>query len=70
MQRIVPTVLASIRRAAFIIADLSEPRPNIYYELGYAQALGRSIITTACEGTELPFDIFDVPTFFVITSVR
>ena len=40
-QRIVPAIFSSIRRSAFIIADLSEPRPNVYYELGYAQALGR-----------------------------
>jgi predicted Rossmann-fold nucleotide-binding protein len=63
-QRIVPTVLDSIRRAAFIIADVSEPRPNVYYELGFAQALEKGVITTAYEGTQLPFDIFDVPTLY------
>jgi len=63
-QRIVPTILSSIRRSAFIISDVSEPRPNVYYELGFAQALGKDIITTAAEGTQLPFDIFDVPTLF------
>ncbi|HWS94604.1 MAG TPA: hypothetical protein VN306_19580 [Mycobacterium sp.] len=61
-QRIIPNIIEAIRRCAFIIADLSEPRPNVYYELGYAQALGKNVITTACQGTELPFDIFDVPT--------
>jgi hypothetical protein len=63
-QRIVTTVLDSIRRSAFIIADVSEPRPNVYYELGYAQGIGKSIITTAFQGTQLPFDIFDVPTLY------
>ncbi len=63
-QRIVPTVLESIRRAVFIIADVSEPRPNVYYELGFAQALGKGVITTAFKGTQLPFDIFDVPTIY------
>lgn len=63
-QRIVPTILDSIRRSAFIIADVSEARPNVYYELGYAQALGKDVIVTAFEGTQLPFDIFDVPTLF------
>ena len=60
--RIIPNIIEAIRRCALIIADVSEPRPNVYYELGYAQALGKNIITTACQGTELPFDIFDVPT--------
>jgi hypothetical protein len=63
-QRIVPNIINSIRRSAFIIADVSDPRPNVYYELGYAQALGKEVITTAKEGTQLPFDIFDVPTLF------
>jgi hypothetical protein len=63
-QRIVPAIFRSIRRSAFIIADVSEPRPNVYYELGYAQALAKNIITTAFEGTLLPFDIFDVPTLY------
>jgi hypothetical protein len=61
-QRIIPNIIEAIRRCALILADVSEPRPNVYYELGYAQALGKSIITTAFQGTELPFDIFDVPT--------
>lgn len=61
-QRIVPNIIRSIRRSAFIIADVSEPKPNVYYELGYAQALGKDVILTAAEGTEIPFDIFDVPT--------
>jgi len=61
-RRIVPNIIDAIRRCAFIVADVSEPRPNVYYELGYAQALGKNVITTAYEGTQLPFDIFDVPT--------
>lgn len=61
-QRIVPNIIAAIRRSAFIIADVSEPSLNVYYELGYAQALGKPVITTALENTKLPFDIFDVPT--------
>jgi nucleoside 2-deoxyribosyltransferase len=63
-QRIVPSIISSIRRSAFIIADLTEPRPNVYYELGYAQALGKDILTTAQKGTELPFDVFDIPHFW------
>lgn len=63
-QRIVPGIMDAIRRSAFIIADLSEPKPNVYFELGFAQALGKTVIATAYEGTELPFDVFDVPTLY------
>jgi hypothetical protein len=45
-----------------IIAGVSEPKPNVYYKLGRAQALGKDVIVTAKEDAQLPFDIFDVPT--------
>ena len=61
-RRIIPNIIEAIRRCAFIIADVSDPRPNVYYELGFAQALGKDVVTTAYQGTDLPFDIFDVPT--------
>jgi hypothetical protein len=61
-RRIVPVITSAIRRSAFVIADVTDPRPNVYYELGYAHALGKDVVVTAKEGTALPFDIFDVPT--------
>jgi len=61
-QRIVPVITSAIRRSAFVIADVTDPRPNVYYELGYAHALAKDVVLTAKEGTALPFDIFDVPT--------
>ena len=33
-------------------------------ELGAAWALGKEIIVTGVEGTQLPFDIYDVPTLY------
>jgi hypothetical protein len=63
-KRIVEGIMESIHRSAFVIADVSEHKQNVYYELGYAKALGKPVIVTAREGTELPFDIFDVPTLF------
>jgi hypothetical protein len=60
--RIVPAIFSKIKSSAFVIAELSGARPNVYYELGYARALGKAVIQTAYQGTELPFDVFDVPT--------
>ncbi len=62
--RIVPAIFAKIRHSAFVIAELSGARPNVFYELGFARALGKAVIHTAYKGTELPFDVFDVPTHF------
>lgn len=59
--RIVPEILRRIEGSAFVIADLTELRPNVLFELGYAQGLRKPVIISAREGTELPFDVKDLP---------
>ena len=49
-----------IERSEFIICDLTNERPNVYYELGYAHGVGNEaldILLIAKEGTILHFDI-------------
>lgn len=62
LERIIPRIENGIRRSAFIIADISEPSPNVFYELGFAKGLGKDVIVTVREGAEVPFDVGDVPT--------
>lgn len=62
--RILPDILERIKRAAFTIVDLTDLRPNVFYELGYADGLGKKVVVTAKEGTDLPFDVKDIPTIF------
>lgn len=64
VERILPEIFSKIKKAAFVIADLSEARPNVYYELGYAQGAQKSVIVTAFKGTPLPFDVADIPVIF------
>ena len=64
LERIVPRIEEGIRKSAFVIVDLSELSPNIFYEMGYARALGKEVIVTAKNGTQLPFDVGDIPTIF------
>lgn len=61
---IVPDIHKKIQQSAFVLVDLTGLRPNVFYELGFAQGLGKRVIVTAQEGTELPFDVKDVPTLF------
>jgi hypothetical protein len=63
-QRILPEIWKRIKGCAFVIVDLSDDRPNVYYELGFAEGLGKPIIVTAKEGTDLPFDTKDIPVCF------
>jgi hypothetical protein len=60
-ERIVQRIIDGIRSSAFVIADVSEIKPNVFYELGFAQGFGKQVVVTARKGTRLPFDISDVP---------
>jgi len=64
LERIIPRIEMGIRRSAIVIADVSESSPNVFYELGFAKALGKDVIVTAKEGTPRPFDISDVPILY------
>lgn len=60
-ERITDRVLESIERAEFVIADLTDARPNVFYEAGYAHGLGKIPIYIAEVGTKLEFDLKDYP---------
>jgi hypothetical protein len=64
LERIVPRIEAGIRKSAFVIADVTELSPNVFYEVGYAKGLGKDVIVTARKGTQLPFDVGDMPAIF------
>jgi hypothetical protein len=63
-ERITDRVLESLHRAEFVIADLTYGKPNVYYEAGYAHALGKVPIYIAKEGTKIEFDLKDYPVIF------
>ena len=50
----------AIRRAEFIICDLTHERPNVYYELGFAHGVGNGpdrILLIASSQARLHFDV-------------
>lgn len=56
-QTITDKIIESINRSLFVIADLSDAKPNCYYEVGYAHSLGKPVVILAKEGTTRHFDI-------------
>ena len=57
---IIKDVIDRIARSQFVIADISPDNPNVYFEVGYALALGKPIILLAQHrksGEPLPFDL-------------
>jgi hypothetical protein len=69
---LVSRIKTEIRRARFVIADLTDERPSCYFEVGYAEALSRPIIHIASkesvmepgEPTRIHFDIHSNVRFF------
>lgn len=46
-----------IAESKLVIAEITAPNQNVFYELGYAHALNKPTILLAQRGKELPFDI-------------
>lgn len=63
-ERITDRILESIRKAEYVIVDLTDSRPSVFYEAGYAQGLGKTPIYVARKGTRLEFDLKDYPVIF------
>ena len=56
---LIAAIEEGIRSAAICLADVTKNNPNVWYELGYANAAGKPVILTCCDEREgpLPFDI-------------
>jgi len=52
-------IITAIERANVLIADITGTNPNVLFELGYADALGRAVIVLNQTIGDTPFDIKD-----------
>jgi hypothetical protein len=50
-----------IAKADIIVADMSNRNPNVFYETGYAHALGKQVILLTQCADDIPFDLKDYP---------
>lgn len=63
-ERITDKVIEMIEKSEFMVVDLTDSKPNVYFEAGYAHSMGKLPIYIAREGTEVEFDIKDYPVLF------
>ena len=55
---VVQQIKEMIKAAQVVVADLSDSRPNVCHEVGYAEALGRPVIQICSSPlTSLPFNV-------------
>lgn len=68
--QIIEDVTQSIRTASLIIADVTPDNPNVFYELGFAHAIGKSTVLLSDRKRErLPFDISGFRTIFYDNTI-
>lgn len=74
-QNLMESIWTYINKAAFVITDMSDRNPNVFYELGICHTLGKPVITLCDQdsyekdyGGKLPFDISAINTIFYKNS--
>ena len=60
--QITDRIIAGIRSSQVVIADVTGQRPNVYYEAGFAQGLGRIVVRT-CRADSFEHVHFDTRQF-------
>ena len=58
---ILQRIFNQIARADVIVADLTGQNPNVFYETGYAHALGKRVILLTQVVNDIPFDLKQYP---------
>lgn len=54
---ILDRIFNQISKADVIIADMSGRNPNVFYEVGYAHALGKIVLLLTQDADDIPFDL-------------
>jgi hypothetical protein len=54
---IIDDIWTNIKKAKFLIADLTDRNPNVFYELGLAHALAKEVILLTQNLNDIPFDL-------------
>lgn len=54
---ILERVFTQISKADVIVADMTDRNPNVFYEVGYAHALGKIVLLLTQNADDIPFDL-------------
>jgi hypothetical protein len=60
-ETILERIYNQIIKADLIIADMTNKNPNVFYEVGYAHAIGKDVILLTQDSKDIPFDLAHYP---------
>jgi hypothetical protein len=67
-ESILERIYNQISKADIIVADMTGRNPNVFYETGYAHALGKPVIFLTQKADDIPFDLKHYP--FIVYGGR
>lgn len=56
-ERILDRIYNQIAKADLVVADMTDRNPNVFYEVGYAHALGKPTVLLTRSAEDIPFDL-------------
>ncbi|MGB6068402.1 MAG: hypothetical protein WBG50_26630 [Desulfomonilaceae bacterium] len=60
-ENILDRIYNQISKADVIVSDMTRRNPNVFYETGYAHALGKKVILLTQDPGDIPFDLKHFP---------
>ena len=68
-ESILDRIYNQIAKADFVVADMTGRNPNVFYEVGYAHALGKTTILLTKNSDDIPFDLKHYPHIIYNNSI-
>jgi hypothetical protein len=68
-ESILDRIYNQIAKADIIVADMTGQNPNVFYETGYAHALGKRTIVMTQNADDIPFDLKHAPHILYGSSI-
>ena len=68
-ENILERIYNEIRKADIIISEMTGRNANVFYETGYAHALGKRVILLTQDVDDIPFDLRPYPHIVYIGSI-
>jgi hypothetical protein len=69
-ENILERLYNQINKADVLVADMTGRNPNVFYEVGYAHALGKIVLLLTKNSDDIPFDLKHYPHIVYGGSIR